>query len=40
MLMEILSGIPSDAKAELLMLGLLLLCVGAAVYVWRVGRSE
>jgi hypothetical protein len=40
MLVEILSGIPSDANAELLIIGLLLMCVGSAVYVWRVGRSE
>jgi uncharacterized membrane protein len=40
MLVEILSGIPSDATAELLIIGLFLLCVGAALYVWRVGSSE
>ena len=40
MIVEILSGIPSDANAELLIIGLFLLCVGAAAYVWRAGRRE
>ncbi len=39
MLVEILSGIPSDANAELVLVGLFLFCVGAALYVWRAGKS-
>jgi hypothetical protein len=39
MLLEILNGIPSDAKAELLIIGLFLLCIGAAVYMWRTGSE-
>jgi hypothetical protein len=39
MILEILNGIPSDAKAELLIIGLFLLCVAAAVYMWRAGSE-